>query len=434
MVMHNTIFIQIAAYRDPQLAPTIRDCLAQADHPENLVFCVAWQHADGDTLEEFANHPQVKVIDIDYRKSKGACWARNQIQQRYDGETYTLQLDSHHRFAKSWDTTCIQMVDQLRGMGHAKPLLTGYISSFDPDNDPAGRINVPWKMNFDRFIPEGAVFFLPASIDEHVTLSAPVAARFYSAHFCFTLGQFCKEVPHDPNYYFHGEEISIAARAFTWGYNLFHPHKVIAWHEYTRKGRTKHWDDHNGAAREQTDDKKDWGQRNADCHKRNRCLFSMDGEKYESIEWGPYGFGPIRTLRDYEKYAGINFQKRAVQQFTLDKKYPPNPWWDYKTDEEWDQSFVQVFKHCVDLQLNKFPHDDYWFWCVSFEDADGKVIHRKDADENECRRLLADARNPNGDRYIKLWREFPCDKKPHHVVVWPHSRKNGWGEKMTFSL
>ena len=315
------IFIQIASYRDPQLVPTIKDCIAQAANPDDLVFCIAWQHGPDENIDELLVDPRVKVIDIDYRKSKGACWARNQIQQRYDGETYTLQLDSHHRFAKGWDTTCIQMMDQLRSMGHAKPLLTGYISSFDPDNDPAGRINVPWKMNFDRFIPEGAVFFLPASIDEHVTLSAPVAARFYSAHFCFTLGQFCKEVPHDPNYYFHGEEISIAARAFTWGYNLFHPHKVIAWHEYTRKGRTKHWDDHNGAAREQTDDKKDWGQRNADCHKRNRCLFSMDGEKYESIEWGPYGFGPIRTLRDYEKYAGINFKKRAVQQFTLDKKY-----------------------------------------------------------------------------------------------------------------
>ena len=68
-------------------------------------------------------------------------------------------------------------------------------------------------------------------------------ARFYSAHFCFAPGSFCLEVPHDPNYYFHGEEISVAVRAYTWGYDLFHPHKIICWHEYTRKNRTKQWDD-----------------------------------------------------------------------------------------------------------------------------------------------------------------------------------------------
>jgi hypothetical protein len=61
-------------------------------------------------------------------------------------------------------------------------------------------------MDFDRFIPEGAVFFFPASIDDFATRTEPVPSRFYSAHFAFTCGQFCIEVPHDPNYYFHGED------------------------------------------------------------------------------------------------------------------------------------------------------------------------------------------------------------------------------------
>jgi hypothetical protein len=85
-------------------------------------------------------------------------------------------------------------------------------------------------MVFDRFIPEGAVFFLPSSIPNWETLTEPIPSRFYSAHFCFTLGQFTKEVSHDPEFYFHGEEISIAVRAFTHGYDLFHPHKLVIWH------------------------------------------------------------------------------------------------------------------------------------------------------------------------------------------------------------
>lgn len=426
------IFIQIAAYRDPQLIPTIKDCIANAKWPENLIFCIAWQHGPEEKIDELKNMVNVKIIDIPHLESKGACWARNQIQQRYTDEEYTLQLDSHHRFVKDWDELVIGMYKQLQAKGHAKPLLTGYIPSFDPDNDPGARIHTPWRMDFDRFIPEGAVFFLPASIDDWRERTEPVPSRFYSAHFCFTSGNFCKEVPHDPDYYFHGEEISIAVRAFTHGYDLFHPHRVIAWHEYTRKGRTKHWDDHTGQNKTVTSDKKDWGERNAASHKRNRCLFSMDGEKYESIQWGPYGFGTVRSLRDYETYAGLHFGKRAIQQITLDKLYPPNTLHKtYATVEEWENSFLKVFKHCIDLSLDKINLNDYHFWCVAFEREDNSLIYRQDADQNECARLLTEARDPNGDKYIKLWRTFETNEKPHHWVVWPNSYSAGWGERIT---
>jgi hypothetical protein len=171
----------------------------------------------------------------------------------------------------------------------------------------------PWRMSFDRFIPEGAVFFLPETIPWMERNEEPVPARFYSAHFAFTLGKFSEEVQHDPEFYFHGEEISIAVRAFTHGYDLFHPHKVVIWHEYTRKGRTKQWDDD-----------KEWGKKNELSHKKNRQLFGMDGEEV-TLDFSKYGFGTERTLRDYEIYSGLKFSNRAVQQYTLDKKYPPNP-------------------------------------------------------------------------------------------------------------
>jgi glycosyltransferase involved in cell wall biosynthesis len=434
MSSNNKIFIQIAAYRDPQLVPTVRDCIANAKWPENLIFCIAWQHGPDEKINEINNLPNVKIIDIPYMESKGACWARNRIQQEYNGEEYTLQLDSHHRFIKDWDEVVIGMYKQLQKMGHKKPLLTGYIPSFDPDKDPEARIQTPRRMDFDRFIPEGAVFFLPASIDDWKERNTPVSARFYSAHFCFTSGEFCKEVPHDPEYYFHGEEISIAARAFTHGYDLFHPHRIIAWHEYTRKGRTKHWDDHSGSNANKIPDKKDWGQRNTLCHRRNRVLFSMDGENHGTIDWGPYGFGKVRTLRDYEKYAGLLFEKRGVQQETLNKAYPPNKYHTYKSEKEWEDSFLQIFKHCIDLPIDKFNLDDYTFWCVAFERQDNSTIQRQDADKLEIQRLLRDARDPNGDRYIKLWRNFNASEKPHHWVVWPHSESKGWGERITGNL
>lgn len=411
------IFVQIACYRDPELLPTLRDAIAKAKHPENLVFSITWQHSKEDTwdtLDEFKDDTRFKIIDVDYLDSRGACWARFMLQQQYDGEEYTLQLDSHHRFIENWDEECINMIKQLQEKGYPKPLLTGYVSSYEPDNDPNGRIMEPWKMNFDRFIPEGAVFFLPATIDNYKELTEPIPARFYSAHFCFTLGEFVRQVPHDPDYYFHGEEISIAVRAYTNGFDLFHPHKTVVWHEYTRRGRTKQWDD----------DPK-WVEKNNFCHKKNRQLFGMDNEVKNS-SFGVYDLGKIRTLRDYEKYAGISFSKRGVTQYTLDNNLPPNP---PMSDKEFDESITSIFKHCIDIYPYQVPLDDYEFWVVAFENSNGETIYRQDADINEINRMKGD---PDG--YLKVWRTFNILEKPTKWVVWPYSKSIGWCEKLEGNL
>jgi len=408
--MKNKIFIQIASYRDPELLPTIRDCIAKAKYPDRLRFGIAWQHSEEDlwdTLAEFKSDDRFKILNIPFKESKGACWARNKIQQLYSGEQYTLQLDSHHRFVQNWDLECITMIKQLQKMGHSKPLLTSYIPSFNPTNDPAERVQIPWQMNFDRFIPEGAVFFLPGGIDGYQTLKCPIPARFYSAHFAFTLGIFAEEVKHDPEYYFHGEEISIAARAYTHGYDLFHPHKIIAWHEYTRNGRTKQWDD----------DAK-WGERNKISHLRNRTLFGMDNE-IQNIDFGIYGFGSVRTLDEYERYAGISFKRRAVQQYTVDNKLPPNP--QYTSNEEYEKSWLYIFKHCIDIGFNEVPETDYDTWVIAFEDEQGNELYRKDVDKEEIQKL-----QKNSEDYIKIWREFNASKTPYKYIFWPHSESKGW--------
>ena len=413
-----TIFVQIASYRDPELEKTIKDMIEMADRPDKLRFGIARQFSDEDgfdKLEEYREDSRFRILDIPYTDSNGACWARHLIQQLYKNESYTLQIDSHMRFEKSWDTTLIDMIDQLKEDGHEKPLLTGYVSSFDPDNDPDGRARDPWRMAFDRFIPEGAVFFLPETIPNWNDLDKPVPARFYSAHFCFTLGQFSKEVQHDPEYYFHGEEISIAARAYTHGYDLFHPHRVVIYHEYTRKGRTKQWDD----------DKK-WVEKNNRSHQKNRQLFGMDGE--EQIDFEEFGFGKVRTLRDYERYSGLLFSQRSVQKYTLDKEYPPNPN-NFETEEDWINSFTKQFKHCIDIGYDSVPERDYDFWVVAFHDHNDETIFRKDADKHEIQGFF---RDPDG--YCKVWRTFNAEQKPSYWVVWPHSESKGWGERMTGNL
>ena len=77
----NTIFVSIASFRDPELIPTLGSLFSNADHPENLHICIGWQHSEDEKndLDLYKDHQQVSIIDIDYKKSLGACWARSLI-------------------------------------------------------------------------------------------------------------------------------------------------------------------------------------------------------------------------------------------------------------------------------------------------------------------------------------------------------------------
>jgi hypothetical protein len=418
------IFVQIAAYRDPELVNTLESLITNADNPENLVICIAFQSTKDDIFSKDMlpyfeeNRCTIKIIYIDSKDSKGACWARHEIQKRYNNEKYTLQLDSHHRFVKGWDTITKEMYHNLIGLGFKKPLLTAYLPSYEPNNDPKGRVMDPWKMNFDRYTPEGVVFFLPATIDEWRSLFLPIRARFYSAHFAFTTGDFSKEVMHNPEYYFHGEEISIAARAYTWGYDLFHPHKLVAWHEYTRNGRTKHWEDSST-----------WSTHNNNSLKINRELFGMDGHKQK--DFGKYGFGTVRTLEDYEKYSGLKFNIRGIQQHTLDNKYPPNPHYDNNLDYE--NSFVREYKHCIDIYKDTLVRQDYQFIAVIVEDENNTSLYRHDMLENEINNLF-EIKEKESKNFHNIWVKFVTDKKPSRYIIWPYIRNIGWSEKIVGNI
>lgn len=431
MTIDDTIYIQIASYRDPQLIPTIEDCLQNANNPQNLRFGIARQfkEEDGfDNVDKYKSDPRFRIVDIQWNKSKGVCWARNLVQQHYRGEKYTFQIDSHMRFNKGWDTIAIDMIKQLQNMGYEKPLLTAYTSSFDPDNDPAARQPDPWFMEFDRFIPEGAIFFLPATIPDYQTRVEPMRARFYSAHCTFTLGSFCTEVQHDPNYYFHGEEISIAARAYTWGYDLFHPHKIIAWHEYTRKGRPKHWEDTDIDKRKFDEN---WLNANDRSHLRNRKLFGMDGEQRD-INFEKYYFGTVRSLEDYELYAGLKFDERKVHPYTWPNKLEaPTPNWKdnpeiYPTKEDYYKSLGRNW--CVDIWIDGKSvalqdNNLYDFWYVGAHDENGDEVFREDLSPYRINEELA---KPNCSFFLK----FCSDKRPTSWTVWPHRKDIGWCDKI----
>jgi hypothetical protein len=123
--------------------------------------------------------------------------------------------------------------------GSAKPIVSTYASPFTPGETEILR-DGPLQMVFQQFRP-GA--FPPGK-----TPKQPFRARFLAAGFLFAPGCFVQEVPYDPELYFMGEKSAMTVRAFTHGYDLFHPAETIIWHEHIRADARKHWGDHGDAA------------------------------------------------------------------------------------------------------------------------------------------------------------------------------------------
>ena len=146
-----------------------------------------------------------------------------------------------------------------------------------------------------------------------------------------------------------------------------------------------------------------------------RGLLGIDGESLSDKEtYGTYGLGDVRTVADWEQYAGVKFSDRSVKQDTLDGKLPP-------VDPE--QSFKRVFKHCIDI--NKSTLQDINFVAVILQDNDGKELFRKDYTADEV------THHTNG-QVVNLWIEANVTVQPAEWIVWPNNGE--WLDRMSGTL
>ena len=411
--MKNKIFIQIASYRDPQMIPTIEDMLAKASHPENLVFGLCWQYDETEDITKYDNDPRFRVSKHHYSESQGLGWARHITNTLYNGEKYTLQIDSHHRFVQGWDDICLEDYKQAKKYSK-KPIITTYCTPFNPNDNESTWNPVPCLMSQYEFSGDKLLMSMPYYIQDYKERKHIIKARTISGHFYFTSGDFVKEVPYDPDIYFGGytEETTLSVRAFTNGYDFFSPYKMVMWHEYTRNYRPKHWDDHG----KESQTKKTSGERDIFARNKTRQLFEQEDH---GINMGEYGLGTKRSLHDYEVYGGFDFKKCRIQDYTLKVNEPPNPLpWDeqfitnqFKITCEWD---VEFFK--------KYEFKKPKFLTLGVQTRSGLELHRKDfLIESEPQYV-----NLENNRYSVTINSID---KPSKIVMFLFDEEKQWSER-----
>ncbi|MDQ2834650.1 MAG: UDP-N-acetylglucosamine-transferase [Acidobacteriota bacterium] len=405
------IFVSIAAYRDPQLVPTIEDCIVKAAHPERLRFGICWQHDPTEDTLPFRSDDCFRILAIDWRDSKGACWARAEIMKLWRGEPWFLQVDSHCRFAPDWDT---KLIEAMALTASEKPILSTYASPFTPGENEL-LVDGPLQMALQGFTPEGIPHMKPIAIPNWQRLTRPRRARFLSAGFLFAPGSFVEELGYDPELYFLGEEAAITVRAFTHGYDLFHPHQTLIWHDYGRPNAPKHWGDHI----ETNNVRRQW--HDLDAHSRQKVKKLLTGQPVEN-----FGLGSARTLQQYQDYAGLSFLLGKAQEYTVRSEEPPNP----PADPDWAG---QIFSWMVRIYLQRdaLPAaalTDPEFWVVAVNDESGTEIYRTDVPQAQLSPLL-DEQAP-----LVLFCEFESATVPARWSVWPVSQSQGWLRKLEAAL
>jgi hypothetical protein len=413
------IMIHLPAYREPELVPTIKNALENAAHPERIHFGICRQYNDEDgfdNIDEFREDPRFKIADIPYEEAKGLAYARSVINEKLlTDEDFLLQLDSHHRFTENWDNILLEMYDGLVEDGH-NPLLCGYLPYYNPFNDPEDRVQEPWFSEAASFYPFGTIFIRPTGY-HHVdwkTLEKPVPARFVSGHFCFGPNKWAKTVLHDPDIFFAGEELNLTVRSYTHGYDLFHPHKVVIWHATMRTERDGKlvWDDQNKRG-----DNSWWQRTNVGRSKIRQLLRTQDN----GFDLTGYDLGSTRTIRDYERYAGIHFGLKSFQSHTKRNFFPPNP--VIEDEKEWEASFTKSFYYLIDITRSMLPENDYDSIYIAFDDENGIGIESESIKDNRIKDFL---QKGTPIHYEKM---FMTDVIPAKVVYWAHSKNRGWAER-----
>jgi hypothetical protein len=293
-----SIFISIASYRDRELPKTVESLYDNADNPEDLTFGIVNQN-ERNRFDDFSwLEDQVVLRNMHYKEARGAGFARKIAMEMYDGQDYFFQTDSHMRFAKGWDTKLKNMLKESQELaGTEKVILSQFPAPYTIFTD--GSINyikedpdfwddVSWTSVVNTWTGVWA-----GNREKMADKSKPHHSHTVLGALLFTTGKFVEEIPYDERISFMGEELCIAIRAYTRGWEMYAPNEMICWHFYKREDRPKIWND-NMANRKWTD------------------IESNSQKVQESIllgiEEGVYGIGDYQRYLDYQKMININFE------------------------------------------------------------------------------------------------------------------------------
>ena len=157
-----------------------------------------------------------------------------------------------------------------------------------------------------KFEPDGMVSFLSV---QHSSRPLPLKTYYLAGGFLFGPGHILVNVPYDPHlaYLFWGEELLLAARLWTHGYDIFSPAAAVCSHMYERFDKPNVFVDASNAGKSKAME----GQQQI-VRDRVKQLLGWAPRTPDQPEMDKYGMGTARSLESYFRESGIDVKKKKV--------------------------------------------------------------------------------------------------------------------------
>lgn len=294
-----SIFIQIASYEDPELVLTIQDAISKASGLTKLRFGVHASYVDDKDIK-LKPSADINILHTVPPKNIGLGVSRRLADSFYDGEDFYLQIDAHSRFVKNWDEILVYEYYKYIGMGIDKPLLTAYPMGYRYVDSVETFDYVDFTHNidlrFDRTMFSENLFPVQTQV---INKKKGIFTPSVSGGSIFTKGK----VPIVPNeVFFNGEEIVIAALAYTNGFNLVIPRYPYMYHlyydsykDYTPK-RKLVW--------------QEWKDEYNELQVSSNAFIK---ELFTNPEVAKQHLGTERSLEEFSAYTGLNFKEGTIE-------------------------------------------------------------------------------------------------------------------------
>ena len=314
------IFVSIASYRDSECQFSLLNLVKTAKNPE-LLRIVICQQNDPDILKEECLPPeteaQIEFINLSFEEAKGPTWARYLIQQKWQGEQYFLQVDSHMRFVKNWDQLLKSMLIMLP---HKKSVLSQYPASYtittiqNKEWDQEERKKKEkWEVKnlrkgfyIEKWNTQEGFFRIQSdyvSPKEMKNIVKPMPAKAVGACFLFSSAQIIKDAPIDPYtpFLFFGEEMDLTLRLYTRGWYFYAPYKQITFTNFDRSYRPTFWSLKDETAVGQLSRIRLYHRLGYLNHEQKKSI-----PEELLIEQNEYNLGKDRTIQEYFEFVNQN--------------------------------------------------------------------------------------------------------------------------------
>eukprot|EP00439_Symbiodinium_sp_Y106_P047909 s4539_g6.t1 len=263
---------------------------------------------------------RIRSLRMTPEAARGPCWARYLAQLLWSGEELYLQLDSHMRFVPGWDDKAREELAWC-GRHSEKPVLCtygpGYSLGTPYSEIPKGNVPVSMKLNClqncaNTFDSDGILLIKARELK--APLPEPTKHYFWGAQFSFSSAEVLCEVPYDPQLQmlFFGEEISMAVRLYTHGWDVYAPKENLFFHLWERDYRRVYWKDNRALFASLLEA--------SQCRLHGLLDSSVPGDgRAWPLPGGlrsrgdAFGLGSQRPLEAYEAEAGVHFKGKSLQ-------------------------------------------------------------------------------------------------------------------------